>query len=287
MKCFFHSDIDGRAAANLVLQNTKYIKPAESDFISMNYIKPLPVELVAENELVFIVDYSFTEATKDQLDALLKKTKNIVWLDHHASSIDFVLAHPEYLDIIVNNRLSTYACGAKLAYQFFNPNEPIPTYIELIDDFDRWIHSYKESMSFKLYMDSVDHDPFSTVWNNVNHETMIHEMIERGEAIQTYSNMSNSKDFNRLGYESKIGIGDGKYIKCIVMNKPGNSTALCDALTKYDIGVVWQFDGSVFSYSLYSTNAQIKCNKIAERRGGGGHPGAARFTSNKMEFVKI
>ena len=55
--------------------------------------------------------------------------------------------------------------------------------------------------------------------------------------------------------------------------------AFLDSEDKYDLLVAWVFDGYKFNYSLYSTNPDVNCAEIAERFGGGGHKGAAGFSS--------
>lgn len=290
MKCFHHNDLDGKGAASCVLRYLQQRDEAhrinKADYISVNYKNSVPdASFVEPGETIYIVDYSFTEPTKGQLDGILKIASKVIWLDHHASSVEFLEAHPEYnnvsnLDMVIDTTRS----GALIAYQYLFPYKEIPRYIILIDDYDRWVHRYKESMHFKLAMDMQYDNPYDLVWYQLYHTefyTVLDRLIDAGETIEEYCNGINKKDFKSMSYETEV-FG----YKCIIMNKRGNSTALAGALDKYPIGIIWSFDGTTYSYSIYSTNKDIKCNKIAEMFGGGGHPGAAGFTSTRLLFTK-
>lgn len=55
---------------------------------------------------------------------------------------------------------------------------------------------------------------------------------------------------------------------------------------EYACACAFQFDGSKFSVSIYSSDkASPNAQKICEAYGGGGHPGAAGFSTDKI-FVK-
>jgi len=51
--------------------------------------------------------------------------------------------------------------------------------------------------------------------------------------------------------------------------------------------MVWVFDGKKYSYSIFSSNPNIDCSKIAESYGGGGHKGAAGFSSDELLFRNL
>ena len=50
----------------------------------------------------------------------------------------------------------------------------------------------------------------------------------------------------------------------------------------YDLLISFSFDGVMWNYLLRST--RIDCANLAEMFGGGGHKGAAGFSSNKFEL---
>ena len=57
--------------------------------------------------------------------------------------------------------------------------------------------------------------------------------------------------------------------------------------SEYPLVMVWVFDGTQYVYSIFSGNLEIDCSKIAESYGGGGHKGAAGFSSKDLLFRKV
>ena len=53
---------------------------------------------------------------------------------------------------------------------------------------------------------------------------------------------------------------------------------------EYPLVVNFAYNGKGFSYSLFSSNPEVDCSKIAETFGGGGHKGAAGFFLDKLIF---
>lgn len=44
------------------------------------------------------------------------------------------------------------------------------------------------------------------------------------------------------------------------------------------------YDGNLYNILSFSSNEDIDCSKLAEKYGGGGHKGAAGFSSNTIVF---
>lgn len=79
---------------------------------------------------------------------------------------------------------------------------------------------------------------------------------------------------DNFGFESYLD-----NIKCFCLNAKGNSLTFGHKIKEYPICVTFIFDGEVYNYSVYSADESISCKEIAERHGGGGHKGAAGFSS--------
>ena len=67
-------------------------------FLNLNYPMEFPYEKVPENRIVFITDYSFTEETVHILYEIAKKSKRVVWTDHHKTSMWFKNHPAEEID---------------------------------------------------------------------------------------------------------------------------------------------------------------------------------------------
>ena len=92
--------------------------------------------------------------------------------------------------------------------------------------------------------------------------------------IHSYRNV-----IKQYAYDKDVTF-NGKHYHCIVANSDGNSLVFGDKLANYDFGVLWRFNGKDYIYTLYTVNPNIDCSEIATYMGGGGHRGAAGFTTN-------
>jgi oligoribonuclease NrnB/cAMP/cGMP phosphodiesterase (DHH superfamily) len=125
MKCLYHNDLDGRCAGALVAMYLKEMgqKVNNSDFFEVDYVTKLPTEQIEDGEEVWFVDYSFKENTIDVLRDLVNRGCEVIWIDHHTSSINLREKYPDLKDIkgIVDNEY----CGAYLTYLYIRDNYEI------------------------------------------------------------------------------------------------------------------------------------------------------------------
>ena len=289
MKCFYHNDIDGRCAGSVVAQNTNNYDP--ENFFEVDYANDLPIDVIAPGEEVYFVDYSFKESTLPILQEIMAKTDKLVWIDHHTSSLELIRKYPE-LSTIPGLRANGIS-GAALTYMYFNDIsvlEDCPMYIQLVSDYDCWLFTLGEdTMYFKYGIDSVPNDALDPIWDGlysqsegVNDIEVLEETIDIGRAVDSYVKSTNAYYRSHFAYESEIS-----GYPCMVVNRKSNSAIFGELYKEYPIVMTWVFDGTKYTYSIFSSNADVDCSKIAERFGGGGHKGAAGFTSNELLFKKV
>ena len=279
MKCIHHNDMDGRSAARVVADFEGNYN--ESDFFERDYSESLPYDKISENEKVYIVDYSFTVNNREKLDKILEITDNVIWVDHHRSSIELINSYPTYKKIkgVVKEGIS----GAALSYMYLHKKtfNDIPKYLKLISDYDCWIYEFgDESRYFKCFIDSVDYKPFAEVWGELNHDTddlLLTQYIDEGRTIKRYLDYEYKRVRESQAYELNV---EGH--KALVINADGNSWLFGDEFSKYELCMLWVYDGNIYNYSLYSDQTKsspLDVSKIAEKYGGGGHPGASGVQS--------
>ena len=138
-----------------------------------------------------------------------------------------------------------------------------------------------EAITFRLTKKNMDFLNILKEITEISRNELMNKIIEEGKAIKRFADSQNTKYAKRLSFETTI-----QGIDCIAICKPGNSTALAEKFNDYPLGVVFQYKDGVYSYSLYSQNKDIDCSKIAESFGGGGHKGAAGFTSDYIVLGK-
>lgn len=155
---FHHNDADGYASGFL---SYKYITRTDTNLdvksFACDYTTNFTKFDIASDDIVFLVDLSFTKETVSKLLHIDSMTKNIIWIDHHESDI-LMFKELEYMDEIVNKWLGCVIGGkenkwsaAMLVYCSLSGRSPnwAPLFIKLVSDWDTWTHKYYDySLSF-------------------------------------------------------------------------------------------------------------------------------------------
>ena len=235
------------------------------------------------------------ETTMEDADFVVDKLKEIVetkhcdliWCDHHSSSMDILAKYPEFSNIKGIRKEGISGAGLTWMYLMGCDFDDIPLFVKYVSDFDCWQFKYEESLFFKYALESTDYDALDIIWNklvkdsNSKDHPLLAEMVHNGTVISKYVEKEYEAYRNAYAYESRI---DG--IKCLVVNRSCNSLVFGEVIKDYPIVAIWAFNGEKYKYSIYSEKPDVDCSKIAERYGGGGHKGASGFVSNKMILNK-
>ncbi len=271
MKCYHHNDADGRCAGAIVHE----ARP-EAEMIEIKYKDSVDVGAIRKDEYIFIVDFSFKPGIMEEV---LKKTKNVVWIDHHKTAMEY-----DYGTELDGIRTSKYS-GCELTWQYFHEfNKKIPEAILLIGDYDTWTFRYGEKSDlFHIGIQLYDHSPLSDVWDGLLIDDLLTDkIINDGRICQKFRD-NLCKDYRKsFGFETILN-----GYKCFAMGiyKFG-SKGFGELINKYDICINFEFDGKQWTIGLYST--KIDVGKLAkEHYGGGGHTGAAGFVCKELPFKQI
>lgn len=280
IEIWHHDDADGRSSARIVANREKcYNKKC---FVELDYTDPLPFNRLSKDKTVYIVDYSFKESTYKDLQKIIKMSKDVIWIDHHQSSVQLIEEHPELDELrgIVMNGIS----GAGLSYMYCNgifDLKDCPLFIRYISDFDTFTFKLgQDSKYFILGLQTNEYGPLDKIWEQLEKDTkneLVLELIEKGKIIEKYRQEENKDYLKKYSFETTF---DGK--KTLVINIRSFSDIFGDKINDYDFVLLFWFDGKLFNHSIYSNKPDIDCSKIAAKYGGGGHKGAAGFTSDKM-----
>ncbi len=284
MKCFYHNDHDGRCAGAIV---AKYENNYNlSDFFEVDYVMKLPLDVIRENETVYFVDYSFKKDTIWQLEKVLEKTRNVIWIDHHTSSLNLEMELPWAKEIEGIRQDKISGAGLTYMYLFGCEFDDLPYFIKLISDYDCWLYKFEpDTTFFKIGVETEKFDALDDVWIDLFKDeekgfiVTIDDLIETGKIIKGYIDRDNEQYRKSFAYETKI-VGH----KCLAVNRKSNSWIFGEKYNEYPLVMVWVFDGKKYIYSIFSSNKDVDCSKIAESYGGGGHKGAAGFSSDELLF---
>lgn len=135
-------------------------------------------------------------------------------------------------------------------------------------------------------------DSFSSIFNK-NQETgkdLMFDYLEDMPGTYTLDKVIKKGrilyDENSKMYVSKLSDFSYERIwkdkKCLVINERSRSAIFETVIAKYEMCIMWSYQGDCFKYSLFSKNSDIDCSEIAKEFGGGGHAGAAGFTVKEV-----
>ena len=290
MKVFYHVDNDGKCSAaciRLFYQKKSDYDASSIEYFPINYGWDFPFEKINQDELVYIVDFSIEP---EDMTKLLSITNNVIWIDHHISAIR---KYDDFNTNISGLRVNGIA-GCMLTYCYlFEMNgdksfdismtNNAPKFVKYIADRDVWKFEYGETTKyFSLGLDCEKNDPEDFIWDQLfdsdDNELMTH-LINNGKSIKKYKDNYFSRYVNSKGFETELS----GYSAYAVNISPGfASSEIFDDIdkTKYDIFVIFAFNGIDWSYTIYSD--KIDVSLIASSYGGGGHKGAAGFHSEML-----
>lgn len=268
--CFYHDDLDGKCAAAIV---SKIYDGEEVSFVQVNYTKTPDLSKIVMGDVVWIVDYAFSDPKV--MDLLLTKVRpdSIRWFDHHKTTLE-KYDDPRY-KVIPGSRSIEYAgCMLVWRYGYFGSKEA-PMAVQFTEDQDLFRFKFEEDTKhFVSGMGVMDPAPESDIWQKLlsDDTTVMADILFKGEVIQEYWKQHNKEFVARHGYERKYL----DYSVCVI-NKPNPSMGAFESVRyDYDIFAGWVYNGDVYTVSLYS--ATVDVSGLAKKYGGGGHKGAAGFT---------
>lgn len=287
MKIFYHNDVDGLTSAEIVRLHHAKIN---CTLIPYDYSLPFPVECIEAQEEIWILDISFSEATKDQLYGIMCKTRNLTWIDHHLSSLELEI-RSSFIYQINGYRDTRYSCAVLSWMHLHSINDfsKIPLFIRMISDSDTGKHEMPEAFELVMGLELKMSLDYSAIIQTLIKETQLSSpskdedilgrLINDGKAIlgckmrlaETF--IQNYLSIGSIGGQEAYILNCLADIPLIAMKNLGNMT---------DMFVGYIFDGrsKQYVYRLYTDNPDLDCRSIAERYGGGGHRCAAGFRHN-------
>ena len=221
-----------------------------------------------DGRAVYVLDFSFAPGLLAAIDARAAK---LVLLDHHKSAAE---------------QLAGFACrcgavhfdmgksGARLAWEFFHPDAPLPDLARFVEDRDLWAWQYPETAG---YVAALDMEPFDFArWSEIAAfspaETAA--FVARGQAMD--------EKFRHLAQDVAGGaqplVFNGE--AGLMVNAPGAFHSLVGELLSRQSGtfaLMWAVgkDGQV-KVGLRSQRG-YDCSPLAVSMGGGGHAQACGF----------
>jgi len=287
-----HTDNDGFFGAHIL-----YALAGMTDtsrYFKCNYAHyEIDPDLIFDGDFVIVVDYNLN---MDILRKILKKSSHVLFTDHHKTTGNMIKENKKEIDEMAESgKLSVIynanQCGAKIIAQLFYKSVQIKQeqdtialccLVDLIDVYDRnsdpsikkaW---YLNSYTFKCARTEVG----SPMWDRLmNSQEFLTEAIIAGKKIYDATAVLDEVTYNVFSREVVF-----HGLKCRVKYGYGNGYSFNEHMYEYDAVILYhKIPDGRFKYSIFSdTGSDIET--IAKLYGGGGHAGAAGFTSNRDLF---
>ncbi len=282
---FYHrGDLDGISSAAIL---NKMFSHQDLTLIGVEYGDIIDeMKLTKDADIVYVIDFTF-----EPFDRMLQlhKERNLIWIDHHKTSLQSVKLHPEitFKGVLGDNTKS----AAHLAWEYFFENMEIPYAIKQISLFDTWQHKGADDILNFYYGLEIESlmNPTSEIWNKLftKRDTMSLEVEieERGQTIRNYNSMVHAEYAKNHAFETEF---EGYKAIVINMGLPGSMKfkAVYDA-SRHDIMISFARRANrTWKFSVYSEKNNIDCSVICKKYGGGGHKGSAGFEikTDKLPF---
>lgn len=241
-------------------------------------------------------DLAFTPAA---LDMCTSRCSDVLIFDHHKSTLDN-FAQRKSSKLIFDNDKS----GARLAWDYYHPDEPAPLLVAYIEARDLW--QFNRVANSRAVTDVLYAmlEPHGLEGDNLTHWT---SLLSYGEAeFQPILDMAPTlQQVKQLQVNSALSKGSahrwaigGQDLRVFIVNSDthisdlGNSALEKlddDGQRKHDLALIWYWNERkrTFHVSLRSCPASpADAQQIAARFGGGGHRNAAGFTCQTLDFLK-
>ena len=271
-----HNDLDGRCAAAIAFRSKFLAKHKKIEFFEMDYVRADDFDfgLIAENDVVIIVDFSFTPK---KMAELMARTKDIIWIDHHKTAMEYDYAKNGTIKGIRKEGVS----GCELTWLYFCKTARMPTAVKLIGDRDTWTWKYgkataKLNEGIKIFGTS----PESKLWDDMlGKEKGLDSIMSTGTVVLKYKEALCKNYCEQFGSEVMF-----EGIKCFAVNLyTFGSETFGEWFHKYDACVTYVFVDGKGQIGVYSKTRYI--SGLCSKYGGGGHPHASGFVRSSLPFI--
>ncbi len=282
MKCFYHSDIDGKCAGAIVKRHRSEDDNTYSsgDYISIDYKDDFPFDKIEKHEKVFIVDFSLQKP--GDFTKLLEITDDVVWIDHHISAIE---KHQEHSGLIGIRDIAFSGC--ELTWMYLFGDQLMPTAVEYAGRYDVWDFSEHGEIlnEFQAGIGLYDNEPEDAIWQWLLQDNKkLPELMTRGETALLYRRKFNAELIKDFAFYANF-----EGYRAVCCNAGRANSQLFDSVKEdYDIMLAFVTLGcKQWKVSIYTKRDDIDCSKIATKYGGGGHKGAAGFLCENLPFKHL
>lgn len=290
---FHRVDFDG-IVSGCIVKNFLTAIGHESTILGWNYSDRLPnvSELIDKFETIVMVDISFPPEEMIKL----KESGKALWIDHHHSAIENSKKYG-YSDMPGDRQIGTAACELTWNYLYEDEDIECPKVIQYCGAYDVWNKtrfSWEEETLPVQYSLRADYGlDFKKLYKDFNRiirdPKYLNYAIVSGKSIIKYLSTAWEGQVKAYGFPVTV---NGKY-KGICMLTPQSGSAAFDSVKDdYDIYIVANKKGDIYSISLYKEPDRLPDFNLADYLsskvpGAGGHASACGGTLSEEQFFEL
>jgi len=279
--CIYHGSCDDGFAAAFVYW-LAYGDRDVSFFPGKFY--EAPPDVTGKN--VVILDFSYLPEIMKDIQA---KSNSLLWIDHHISAIkaNADLVPRDQDKFILESEQKE--CGASLTFNYLSkacphlePSiRPKAEFISYIRDRDLWEKKLPQGTEFSMALRT--YPQIFEIWDRLSERLGVYTLIQEGTPMLKMFNANVEMLAKRRYYDTIKGY----HVPIVNTNKIYCSEVGEILAEDNPFGATWEYDNSMYVFSLRSTKNGIDVSEIARKfPGGGGHKTAAGFSVKSLEDLK-
>lgn len=285
MYCIYHKDdLDGICSAAIIDKHTKEYEQ-DCKFIGLSYseLDSFVLPELEKEEKIWVVDFSLKE--KDMLKLI--EQKQLVWIDHHQSSIN------KFKNYTIPGSLSSSKAACELTWDYLYDSYA-PSSIRYLSSYDIWDHKDERILPFQYGMRLKEINYDSKIWSillnsdDSEYPSLITTLLEAGEIILEYQMKEYKKYAEGAAFEGILRTYKKDY-KVLACNQLFGGSKVVESKwdpQKHDCMMLFGWRKNKWQVSFYTNNSKnsIDCAELAEKFGGGGHKAAAGCILNDLSI---
>jgi hypothetical protein len=242
----------------------------QAEFLGLDHgeIKTVADLPALDGRAVYILDFSFSP---DIMRAIEARAAKLVMLDHHKSAAEKLTGFTCRCGVV---HFDMSKSGARLAWEFFQPEQPLPDLVRFVEDRDIWVWQYPESAGF---LAALDMEPFEFErWREIASFTPLQltTFMARGDAMdEKFSKLATliAEAAQPVVFNGQAGL---------MVNAPGVFHSLVGDMLAAQSGtfaLMWSIDKTGVVKAGLRSQRPFNCIPLAESMHGGGHAQACGF----------
>lgn len=224
-----------------------------------------PVPDLPEEARVAVLDFSFP---RDTLVELSQRCQSLLVLDHHKSA-------RQDLEGLAFARFDLEKSGARLAWEHFRPEHPIPSLLEYVEDADLWRWRLPHSREVSTALQSYPMD--FGLWGSLS----VEHLASEGKAILRYRDSLIERCLSRVNWSDVGGHRIPTVNSCLFQSELGD--LLCQRHSEAAFAGVWYLNQKGHQAWSIRSVGEFDVAAVAEGYGGGGHKNAAGFARTPQD----